>query len=149
MNVFGSVLDSGVPLDGKGIVNLEQNPDLLGLPSSPGSFEMDGGWGAGVGSGQDFVFDGGELVLSGAPGEFNGLLSNFGVNLNDLIEIKEFTVTSHSFANGVLTIDGTNGPSYGPGSWSLRFGSLPLGGFNFHTSGSVTDITWHGLEPSP
>jgi hypothetical protein len=151
INDYGTITDNSVSLEDTGTVNLGLTPGYLGLSSSPGRFEFTGENGSQISASQNFVFHGGQLLLGpGYPLEngqgfedtdqllrnFQGTLSNFGMDSTDLIELKGFAFTSSSYANGVLSLDG--------GLMTLHFANLPaLGQFVFTTSGGNTDITWH------
>jgi hypothetical protein len=144
INVAGSVTDSAA-MDGTGIVNLDASPGVLGLSPVPGRFEFDP-LGTEIDSGQDFVFHGGQLVFGATfPGVFQALLSNFGMDASDLIELKNFSLSSVASSGPVLTVTGlTPGVISPPESIVLSFTNLPqAGAFNVAQSGANVDITWN------
>jgi hypothetical protein len=157
INVSGTVNDVNVNIDGTGTINLNSSPGYLGLPASPGEFIVRDTTNSppSIGSGQNFVFNGGELVLSPAsPYYFDGTLSNFASTAGNTIELQDFTLSSASYSAGVLTLNGDNTKSGGsnpvteiyPATDTLKFSSLPrLGHFVFNEIAGNTDITWTSL----
>jgi hypothetical protein len=151
VNVYGSVTTTNDSWIGTGTVNLDYTPGVLGLPGTPGQFVYDRVDPAmEMSSGLNFAFHGGELILDGSgfvgapqPGgqaDFDALLTNFGHDSTDLIQISDFTVNSTAFSNGVLDLYST---SHGPFYTSLRFGNLPIiGHLDISQNGPNTDITW-------
>ncbi len=157
INVSGTVNDVNVDIDGIGTINLDSSPGYLGLAASPGKFIVSDSTNAppSIGSGQNFVFNGGELVLTPeSPYYFDGALSNFGSTPGNTIELQDFTLSSASYSAGVLTLNGVETKTGGtdpitvsnPVTDTLKFSSLPrLGHFVFNESAGNTDITWNSL----
>ncbi len=155
IDVYGSVSDTTVQIDGTGTVVLGLSPGVLGLGATPGRFEFDNE-GETIGSGQTFDFRGGELDLHGSNtfqgfGGFQAALSGFGRAPTDLISLNDFNVTLSSYAGGTLSLAGTN--RYGVAEVaSLHFANLPVfGEFNYAASNNVTNITWgpSQIHPGP
>lgn len=143
-NIDGTMTDNSDLITGTGTINL----DLLGLSERPGTFLYNGTADEifpglnGVGSGQDIEFHGGHLVLADTTG-FDAILSNFGADPSDLIQLQDFTASSLSYAGGVLSVTGI-GPFVGTSvqTVDLNFTNLPTGHFVFDTSGGTTNISW-------
>ena len=161
IDVSGTVNDVAVDISGTGTINLEFSPGYLGL-AAKGEFILSNTYypAPSIGSGQNFVFNGGELVLDpqlfGAPIQaiFQGTLTNFGSTPGNTIELEDFTLSSASYSAGVLALNGSETPSNpnNPPSGTyqvtdtLKFSSLPrLGHFVFSESAGNTDITWNSL----
>jgi hypothetical protein len=161
IDVSGTVNDVAVDISGTGTINLESSPGYLGLPAE-GEFILSNTYypAPSIGSGQNFVFNGGELVLNpqlfGAPIQaiFQGTLSNFGSTPGNTIELQDFILSSASYSAGVLALNGSETPSNpdNPPSGTyqvtdtLKFSGLPrLGHFVFSESAGNTDMTWNSL----
>lgn len=134
---YGSVgIDTN--LIGRGTVLLDSTPAFL---PTPPPFVYWGTIAIGadariVGSGQDFVFNGGHLEIDSTQTCFRALLSDF-THLTDAVVLRDFHVAASGVCHDALTLRGSDGTTE-----RLRFaGHHALSDFTIKDSGDGTVIT--------
>jgi hypothetical protein len=157
INVYGTLLNNEVGIEGSGTIMLDSVSNNLGLPPTPGLLQLNGEvFSGGVGTDGTVVFNGGHLGFGFDHGSLGGTLVNFGDHPTDMIRIDDFTLSNSGYngsaANrasgpGVLTLVGSDPKEPAGQTLSLTFANLPTtGGFAIAADSGGVDVTWN---PTP
>lgn len=148
INVYGTLSNESVTIQGSGTVTLNAVANGLGLPPTPSFLELDNNYIAGGGEiFQSIVFNGGHLAFgasNGVGGHIDGgTFLNFASSPNNMIQIKDFSIGSVNQTGSSVQVMSTTG-----GEFSANFVNLPQNGeLNYYQDGTTLDITWH-VQPT-